>query len=132
MVFDASIPAVSDSDKYKTDAIQTEVVEKHIEITKSEPLPSVTKDDSHEIDQSLKETKHILGEPSEEITHEIEQLIKTIDEFKQNLIDTTSEEQHGELLSASIVSDNVEQQQQQIDDDNNDSTSSDASQWLSS
>ncbi|CAF4522387.1 unnamed protein product [Rotaria sp. Silwood1] len=130
VLVDAPIPTISDTDKGKTDVVQSEVVSKHMETTKSELLPSITTDDSHEIDQPSKEIKHELGEPSEAIKHEIEQLIQTIDEFKQNLIDTTNEEQHGELLSTSIVSDNVEPEQ--IDDDNNDSTSSDASQWLSS
>ncbi|CAF4554913.1 unnamed protein product [Rotaria sp. Silwood1] len=130
VLVDASIPTISDTDKGKTDVVQSEMVSKHMETTKSELLPSITTDDSHEIDQPSKEIKHELGEPSEAIKHEIEQLIQTIDEFKQNLIDTTNEEQHGELLSTSIVSDNVEPEQ--IDDDNNDSTSSDASQWLSS
>ncbi|CAF3497813.1 unnamed protein product [Rotaria sordida] len=121
MLFEAPIPTISDADKYKSDVVQSEVIEEHIETTKSEQLPPVTTiDDSHKIDQ-----------PSDKLKHEIEQLQQTMDEPKQTLPDRTSEQQHSELLSASIASDIIEPQQ--IDDDNNnDSTSSDASQWLSS
>ncbi|CAF4724331.1 unnamed protein product, partial [Rotaria magnacalcarata] len=55
---------------------------------------------------------------------------QTVDELRQALTDTNSDEQHGEMLSASLTSDIAAPEQ--VDTDNNDSTSSDASQWLSS
>lgn len=144
VLFDAPVLSVSEADKEKSSTVKPEVVETPTETTKvssdiNESLMSETK---HETDQPSEEIKSPQDQPLEEITqeigygsddirHAIEVLNKTVDELKQTLTDTTSEEQPGEILSASVPSDLVEAHPQ-TDDENNDSTSSDASQLLSS
>ncbi|CAF1243927.1 unnamed protein product, partial [Rotaria magnacalcarata] len=99
-----------------------------VEVESEQDQPS-NKIDSHQ-DQSSEVVGYGIEHPSEDNKHAIELVHQTVDELRQALTDTNSDEQHGEMLSASLTSDIAAPEQ--VDTDNNDSTSSDASQWLSS
>ncbi|CAF4887281.1 unnamed protein product, partial [Rotaria socialis] len=74
-----------------------------VEVKSQQDEPS-NKIDSQQ-DQPSGDIGHEIDHPSENIKHAIELLHRTVDELKQTLTDTNSDEQRGEILSASVASD---------------------------